>query len=562
MGLTNMMPFGADTQSHSATPWASRVALMILVCATGCSAPRSTLDLSGLVDSGEFGHARSSLRATMTAEESDRDHMLDRMRMGIAALSDGVLTSAQRPLELVYERLRTQGLNDDKTLAVAMWNDTVTYWKGEPFEQALAFLFVGAFQAADGEWDGMRAAADSSLFHLKDFGAASREELVERSAEYEGEGDYLDDGYTAVESNFALGYLMKGIADHQIQLVEQARDEFSKALALDPSLQPITDRVLAGDYDTVLLIGYGRGPRKVGAGMDGAIAAFEPVFPSDDRPVRIRVDGGVAEAFPVASDLNVMSRDQLWRGLDDIRLGKSMFGNTLMAAGAGVGALALEDGNEEAALVAMAGAALGAAVKQSAHADTTYCEFLPQRFYVAPIKLGTRGRTVEVEVEDHPVSRIKLVGLQGGAHDAAFRYIPLVSEGVGYQPPFWAAGGDVSYCSDSYDRDQPHVPFILGGTCCCTPTYDRLREAQQQGLVPGLDLAHLMDLYRQEGILIEGKDDGEPGLHVLEGGNWLYSPIPGTVGFARLFGQTWNPYVPRSEALRQYLAAHPPRGGT
>lgn len=537
--------------------WAALAVLCVIAWVAGGCSSRNYSDLSNWVDSGEFGHARTALRSGMTTDEGDRNHMLDRLRLGIAALADGVMSAADRPLELVYERLRTQGLNDDKTLAVAMWNDKVTYWKGEPFEQALAFLFIGAEQALDGEWDGMRAAADSSLFHLKDFAAGSREELAKRAAQSD-DGDYLQEGYTPVESNFALGYLLKGIADHQIQLGEQARDELGKAVALQPALQSVVHRVIAGQYDTVLLIGFGRGPRKVGAGMDGAIAAFEPAFPSDARPVRVRIDGGVAEAFPVACDLNEMARDQLWRGLDDIRVAKSVIGNTLMMAGAGVGALAVQDRNKDAALVAMAGAALGAVVKKSAHADTTYCEFLPQRFYVAPLQVGREPRTIEIEVEDHPVSRLRLVGVSGGAPDATFRYLPLVSAGVGYQPPFWAAGGDVSYCSDSYDRGAAHVPFILGGACCCTPTYDRLREAQQQGFVPGIDLAHLIDLYHQEGLFIAGIDAGEPGLHVLEGGDWLYSPLVGTVGFARLFGQVWSPYVPRSDALRQYLASHPP----
>lgn len=530
------------------------LALAAAVAAPGCNT-RSRFDLSALADAGEFGQARAYLGRSVTEDETDRDHMLDRLRLGIAALADGVPSAAQRPLEVVYDRLRTQGLNDDKTLMVALVNDKVTYWKGEPFEQALAFLYVGMSQALDGEWDGMRAAADGSLFHLKDFGVGSAEEMVQRDAEYD-DGDYLAEGYTAVESNFALGYLMKGIADHQIQVSEQARDDLGRAVALRPALRPVADRVLQGDYDTVLVIGFGRGPRKVGTGMDGAIAAFEPVFPSDDRPVFVRVDGQPAQAFPVACDLNEMSRDQLWRGLEDVRVAKSMIGNTLMAAGAGVGALAAHDRNKDAALVALASAAVGAAVKQSAHADTTQCELLPQRYYVAPIRVGPGPVAVEVEVADQPVSRLRLVDVRGGAPDAAFRYVSLVSDGVGYQAPFWAASGDVQYCNDAIDLGRPHVPFVLGGTCCCTPTYDRLRETQQQGLVPGLDLAHLIDLYRQEGIKIEGIDDGAPGLHVLEGGDWLYTPLPGTVGFARLYGQTWSPYVPRSEALRQYLERH------
>ena len=95
------------------------------------------------------------------------------------------------------------------------------------------------------------------------------------------------------------------------------------------------------------------------------------------------------------------------------------------------------------------------------------------------------------------------------------------------------------------------MPYILGGDCVRTPGEETLRSYQDAGYLLDLSLNDLEDLYKLEGILIEGRAyEPGPGLHILEGGSWLYTPKAGTAGFMRLYAQPQPPYQPRSPEVR------------
>jgi hypothetical protein len=85
---------------------------------------------------------------------------------------------------------------------------------------------------------------------------------------------------------------------------------------------------------------------------------------------------------------------------------------------------------------------------------------------------------------------------------------------------------------------------------------------QAAGYLRGLTLNDLRELYRLEGIAWTIEDQqGYVDAHVLEGGRSLVSPLVGTTGFARVFGQVHPPYRPRSsevDKLRDALASQPP----
>ncbi len=75
------------------------------------------------------------------------------------------------------------------------------------------------------------------------------------------------------------------------------------------------------------------------------------------------------------------------------------------------------------------------------------------------------------------------------------------------------------------------------------------------GLPSDVTLAQLLDVYRDEGIMIVGISDiGEPRRHVLEGGNWIYTPDRASVGFVRLFCGEHSAYIPRSAAAQDLIA--------
>lgn len=118
---------------------------------------------------GCYGEARGKLVPTLSQDVKDRSYTIDRMRLGISELADGLPDSAETTMNETYYLLRTQGLNADKTVEAVVVNEGVKRWKGEPFEQALMYCFIAVQKAMRGEWDNARAAASNSLFMLKDF---------------------------------------------------------------------------------------------------------------------------------------------------------------------------------------------------------------------------------------------------------------------------------------------------------------------------------------------------------------------------------------------------------
>ena len=525
----------------------------LVALGAGCAASDDTLAM--MVSRGDHGRARLRVQSRMTHSQHDRAYLLDRMRLGIVALADGDLPGGEAAFEEAYEKLRTQGINDDKTLAIAMVGDTVTFWKGEPFEQAMAFHYVGLWHAMRDDWGNTRAAAGNSLFHLKDFGRdaaghrADAESMIRTAAEWdqdEDRDDYLQTGYVAVESNFALGYLMSGIANQQLGRADEARDSFRAAVAVDGALGPLTSRLEAGDYNTLLVVDFGVGPEKYARGRDNAIADFRPQMPNRGEPLLVTANG-VTEAYPAVCDLDRLAADHMWKGVEDIRIAKSTIGSVLMGVGV---MLAAHSHNNGAAYTGLGLILAGLVQRATAHADTTYCEVMPQRVYVAPVDLRSGSEPIVLQVEGAPASKLVLKGLEPPAGgQAQLRYVRLVTHRG--EPPAWASSGAIHYCNDrTPDAREVHLPYILGGHCVCTPSEETLASCQKRGLLEGMTPSGLAELYHLEGITITARGEGIPGLHVLEGGRTLYTPYAGTAGFSRLFGQPHLPYRARSEAVR------------
>ena len=139
----------------------------------------------------------------------------------------------------------------------------VRIWKGEPFEQALAYYWIGAYYATLGDWENCRAAAANALFRLTDFGGyQTPRTLVRRAA---SNPRYLEEGYTAVDTNFALGFLMEAIAS-DLSGASGSREQFSAALEIDKDLEPVVNTLRSRRYDTLLFVDYGKGPSKISYG--------------------------------------------------------------------------------------------------------------------------------------------------------------------------------------------------------------------------------------------------------------------------------------------------------
>ena len=536
------------TMTRSAVLCVTIVAMM-----AGCAASPNTTVVSTF-QTGQFGKARVALykelpRKAASSAKPDRNYMLARMRLGVMTLADGLPVAAEPFMNEVFEVLSTAGVNQDKTVASVVINEDVKVWKGEPFEQAITYQYIAAIYASQGSWDNARAAASNALFHLRDFGGGN----LDTEAVVTRVGDQELDNYVSVESDFTLGYLMGAVANQQLGRVDQAAEQFAKAVATDPGVAPLVQAFQAGRFNTVLLVDYGRGPEKIGTGPDNAIARFVPRTRSDRRPLLVATNGTTA-SWPIACDVNVMAQNHQWNNLEDMRIAKSYIGSALVGAGATTMAIGGYNNSDAAVIAGAAMILAGAIAKSTAYADTRYCEALPQRIYLVPVNVTEPNQTLRLSIQGDSGSTMVITGLSPPTTGrAAFRYVRLLSVA---SPPVWATTGRVVYTNE-YEAapDGLMLPYILGGNDVRKPSYATLADYQRAGYLLDYSLDQLEQLYRDEGIVWDANDAaGYPGLHILEGGKSLVTPLPGTDGYARLFCQQHPPYAPKSPNVARVAA--------
>lgn len=536
----------------------------------GCSAGMDSKS-AWAIESGNYGAARVRLQEALSQDPSDRDYILGRMRLQIATLADGDPHAAEEISNEAYRLLRVQGLNADRTVASVVLNEGVKIWKGEPFEQAMSYSYIAIQKGMLGEWDNMRAAAQSSLFLLKDFGdnektgkKLSTEDIARRAADKDQQnkgGDaYLDHGYTPIKTDFELGYVLTGVASLALGRRDEAADNLNTAAQFNAAIGPLREALLAGGYNTIFVVDYGRGPAKVAYGDDGALARFDPRWASDGRALSFSVSAGGAEegtAFSAVTDVNRLAQSHLWNNLEDVRAAKSTIGSLLLVGGAAT-ALSANQGNRDARanqqIIGASLAAAGLLLKATSQADTRHLELLPQRTYIVPVNITSRGSVVTLQVQGDPGSRIVLPAMSppDAGETWQLRYVRLPGTRGG--APAWAASGQVLYANDASDARVAgdELPYILGGRCVRTPSNETMARYHQAGNLTSMTASDLENLYREEGITLRWEDNvGKSRKHILEGGDTLVAPEPGTAGYARLFGQGHPAYQPRSKVVKE-----------
>jgi len=543
----------------------------------GCSGYQSNEDLMASVNTGNFGVARDVAIATASTDPGDKSYMLGRSKIMLASMADGVPLSTEGNADRLYDFLRTQNVNEGAGVkSVFVSESNATFWKGEPFEQAMSYAYIAAFDGTQGDWGNVRAAASNSIFLIRDFSesiesgyaldesedaqnpsemsdeqrALAEREAIIRDAQDNAPEDGSQEGldFDLIESDFELGYALQAIASHQLGN-RQDRDANLRALrGISPRFSEMSRRIESGGYNTVVLVSYGLGPEKYGAGFDEVIEMYRPRTPSGDEHLVVRSPEG-SHRFPVMTDVNRLALDTRWTNLEGMRRAKSVIGTAMVGVGAGVAATADSTEQAIAGILLMIG---GAIAKEQAEADTRHCEIMPQRTYVALLDLP-EGVTsdVHLEIEGIPDSRLVLphvTGPERGA-PASFHYVRLTRGDHA-----WRTGGNVVYATDAYDLPAPTLPYIMGGRCLRTPSPDLMGEYRSAGLPSDVTYDDLLAIYRDEGIVIEHLTPGlELGRHLCEGGNTLYSPESCSAGYARLYAQDHSPYEPKGGLLRDLL---------
>jgi len=527
----------------------------------GCQAPMKPTP-SWLFLQGELAEAREEVYRDMETDRSQRAYLLDQMRLASLLLDDGYAESSSALFADVYDFLRTQGINDDKTVASVVFYEGVRIWKGEPFEQALAMTYYGLAQASLGSWDNLRAAANQSLFTLRDFsdsadsshsnneaqGDLTSLDLAQQAvrAEEQGNTDYLQTAYVPRESDYVLGYLLSAISNLQLDRPNEADENFARVHELQPNLQPLVQTLRDGQYNAILVVGYGMGPKKQSYGPDQSLTRFTPRTPSGGD-LSVQWPGESPISFKVVTDVNRMAASHRWLNLEDVRKAKSTLGSALLYGGLGAVAIGAAADSNEAIIAGAAAAAAGLIVKASAQADLRYADTFPQRFYIVPLELPKQAEPILLRINNDPSSELSLLGLKApqNNNEVLLRYVRL----PGGRPNLptlaeWGNTKTIWYSNPYTLADDPdHLPYIFGGKDVDIPNDTAVMRYAEYGQLSKSTPADLRNYYRELGITwdIESHAGYAP-RHLLEGGKSLVSPLPGTLGYTRLFGQLHPPY--------------------
>ena len=508
--------------------------------------------------------ARDAVRP-YAADRRSQDVVLDNLRLGLASMADGDLDESERALLTAYEYLISGGVNEpDRVIGSTVLHEGTRVWKGEPYEQAMAFYYISALYMMRGDWENGRAAAANSLFALRDFKAADMEQIGERAARAErtGRGDYLQSGWEKVQSEFTLGYLLAAANYVLMGQREDATRMFAEVRRLRPDLAALVDTLESGEYDTLLLIDSGRGPRKDAYGPDGSLVRYVPDGRrTEPLTLNIAVDGqGVMTGSPVV-DLWTLSQHPRWWSLEGMRKAKSAMGNVLLVGGLAATSVGSHARSEEAMYAGLGAAALGLAMKATSGADVRHLEVLPRGVFVAPLKLGSEPRDIAIDIRGPGGSRAVWHDIRGRSPgNPAVHYLRMHDAG-GTGMPRWSDTRLYSLSAEQYREGDR--PWLMGGSDLTPPGPAILGAYHESGVLPRVRLEELIDAYRAEGLYFQpgpqgrsGKEALEPALyrHVVEGGSAYWQPQPGTHLYQRLTRLPHTSYVPRSQAMQSIIS--------
>ena len=362
--------------------WAAIVCAALLALGSGCAnvvqqrADRAVGDYF----MGDYATAKRLLEPA--ARKTDENFVLNNDRLGSVALADYDLATAESAFLRSYEVINSVGVNDGgRSLGAALVSENIKVWKGEPFERAMVHFYLGLVYYMRGDYANARGAFENALFKLRDY----------------GEGSDKTDQYRAVESNFALGYLMLAKSYQRLGRPDLAEKNFKRVVELRPDLSTLADAALNQQSNLLLVVDYGHGPQKATA-FDGSIIGFVPT-PAQEGPIplpTVVVDGRRQDPrgtnYPPV-DLLALAQDRRWEDIDTIRAVKSGLGTGLVAAGIGNQAFNRRP-DPAVSLGLIAG---GLLLKATSQADTRQWEMLPRTTFILPLHAtpGTHDVTVE-----------------------------------------------------------------------------------------------------------------------------------------------------------------------
>jgi hypothetical protein len=119
--------------------------------------------------------------------------------------------------------------------------------------------------------------------------------------------------------------------------------------------------------------------------------------------------------------------------------------------------------------------------------------------------------------------------LSGCAKPTQYYFNPYVAKNI--------AAPEIVHCFTTIGHKGGTFPFILGGTCVCTPTQELIEVYHSDGFVADYDLRRLIQEYERSDIVLEHKNGWrcnnqcKQGPHIVFGGKCMVSPTVATQNF-------------------------------
>ncbi len=364
-------------------------ALATVSCAVGCtSEPKHVQTGIRQYLSGQYPAAAANLSREI--EDPNRNYVLSNLRAGSARLASYDIDGAQQCFLAAYEVTNAALTNDPaRRLSSVVIDEQIRVWKGEYYERAMLNYYLGLTYYLKHDYNNARAAFENALVK------------VNENQDEKEDVKLFEQAY----ANFPLPILLLGRCYQQLGREDQARVQFDRLRLLRQDLAALADEGLQRASNVVLIVEYGRGPRKVRAGDDGESVAFGPTPQEAGSvpPLRVLVDGQLVDVGAAPSplvDTLGLAQDRRWQTIDTVRKVKSVAGTGLLIGGAVVAAHGLGDtgGQQRTQLAVGAGLAVaGLLLKASSQADIRHWELLPRSVMVVPLRLSPGPHRIDVQ---------------------------------------------------------------------------------------------------------------------------------------------------------------------
>jgi tetratricopeptide (TPR) repeat protein len=229
--------------------------------------------------------------------EGDRNLVLNHMEAGLAAIELGALKTAEESFDAALLNIETVFTdNESAEKARSLWyEEGRKFFKGEPYERAMAYYYRGLLYLNKGDYENARASFKGGI--LQD--AIAEEERY--------------------RADFALLIFLEGWASHLLGDKDLAKSAFDEVKTFRPDFIPPKPE------DNVLLIAEtGWAPMKVAVGPDESELIFERAYGFRDHSAQFHLGLDSMSAYPM-EDIFWQANTRGGREVDKILAGKVQY---------------------------------------------------------------------------------------------------------------------------------------------------------------------------------------------------------------------------------------------